>query len=110
MCLKSITVIFASYYTVGVVCLMLEINTSKIVNTVTFTVDKSSIAEAKKAATDLQKHFEKIANPKIRFQAQKQRRQSAREKVADAKAALPKTSSDLKQQRIAEKAAKTQAR
>jgi hypothetical protein len=27
---------------------MLEINTSKIVNTVTFTVDKSSIAEAKK--------------------------------------------------------------
>lgn len=26
---------------------MLEINTSKIVNTVTFTVDKSSIAEAK---------------------------------------------------------------
>lgn len=89
---------------------MLEINTSKIVNTVTFTVDKSSIAAAQKAATDLQKHFEKIANPKIRFQAQKQRRQSAREKVADAKAASPKTSSDLKQQRIAEKAAKTQAR
>ncbi|EPM7418772.1 hypothetical protein ACTPVD_004187 [Escherichia coli] len=89
---------------------MLEINTSKIVNTVTFTVDKSSIAEAKKAATDLQKHFEKIANPKSRFQAQKQRRQKAREQVADAKAASPKTPNDLKQQRIAEKAAKTQAR
>lgn len=89
---------------------MLEINTSKIVNTVTFTVDKSSIAEAKKAATDLQKHFEKIANPKIRFQAQKQRRQKAREQVADAKAALPKTPNDLKQQHIADKAAKTQAR
>ncbi|MDT7053009.1 hypothetical protein ACTM4P_21970 [Citrobacter freundii] len=89
---------------------MLEINTSKIVNTVTFTVDRSSIAEAKKAATDLQKHFEKIANPKIRFQAQKQRRQKAREQVADAKAASPKTPNDLKQQRIAEKAAKTQAR
>lgn len=89
---------------------MLEINTSKIVNTVTFTVDKSSIAEAKKAATDLQKHFEKLANPKIRFKVQKQRRQSAREKVADAKAASPKTPNDLKQQRIAEKAAKTQAR
>ncbi|WP_434666075.1 hypothetical protein ACMYSO_16680 [Klebsiella sp. B345] len=89
---------------------MLEINTSKIVNTVTFTVDRSSIAEAKKAATDLQKHFEKLANPKIRFKAQKQRRQSAREKVADAKAAMPKTSNDLKQQRIAEKAAKTQVR
>jgi hypothetical protein len=36
---------------------MLEINTSKIVNTVTFTVDKQSIAEAKKAADDLQRHF-----------------------------------------------------
>jgi hypothetical protein len=46
---------------------MLEINTSKIVNTVTFTVDKSSIAEAKKAADDLQRHFKKLENPKIRF-------------------------------------------
>ncbi|MDM3256521.1 hypothetical protein OGW12_16690 [Citrobacter sp. Cf077] len=89
---------------------MLEINTSKIVNTVTFTVDKQSIAEAKAAANNLQKHFEKLANPKIRFQAQKQRRQKAREQVADAKAALPKTPNDLKQQRIADKAAKTQAR
>ncbi|XXD08234.1 hypothetical protein ACMYSN_19235 [Klebsiella sp. R445] len=89
---------------------MLEINTSKIVNTVTFTVDKSSIAEAKKAATDLQKHFEKLANPKIRFKAQKQRRQSAREKVADAKAASPKSTSDLKQQRQAAQAGKAQAR
>ncbi|MBY5147235.1 hypothetical protein [Enterobacter hormaechei] len=90
---------------------MLEINTSKIVNTVTFTVDKQSIAEAKAAANNLQKHFEKLANPKIRFQNQKQRRQKAREQVADAKAALPKTSNDLKQQqRIAEKAAKAQAR
>ncbi|MFU0967987.1 hypothetical protein ACM26L_21655, partial [Kluyvera ascorbata] len=53
---------------------MLEINTSKIVNTVTFTVDKSSIAEAKKAADDLQRHFKKLENPKIRFKAQKQRR------------------------------------
>lgn len=89
---------------------MLEINTSKIVNTVTFTVDKSSIAEAKKAADDLQRHFKKLENPKIRFQAQKQRRQSAREKVADAKAATPKTSNDVKQQRQAEKAGKAQAR
>jgi hypothetical protein len=64
---------------------MLEINTSKIVNTVTFTVDKSSIAEAKKAADDLQRHFKKLENPKIRFQAQKQRRAKAREQIADAK-------------------------
>jgi hypothetical protein len=90
---------------------MLEINTSKIVNTVTFTVDKQSIAQAKAAADNLQKHFQKIADPKIRFQAQKQRRQSAREKVADAKAATPKTPNDLKQQqRQAEKAGKAQAR
>ena len=89
---------------------MLEINTSKIVNTVTFIVDKQSIAEAKKAADDLQRHFKKLENPKIRFQAQKQRRAKAREQVADVKAASPKSSSDLKQQRQAEKAAKVQAR
>lgn len=89
---------------------MLEIQASKIVNTVTFTVDKQSIAQAQAAANNLQKHFEKLANPKIRFQAQKQRRQKAREQIADSKSAIPKTSSDVKQQRIAEKAAKAQAR
>lgn len=89
---------------------MLEINTSKIVNTVTFTVDKSSIAEAKKAADDLQRHFKKLENPKIRFQAQKQRRAKAREQIADSKSTPPKTPNDLKQQRQAEKAGKAQAR
>ncbi|HEI8290735.1 TPA: hypothetical protein SLE00_000321 [Citrobacter koseri] len=90
---------------------MLEINTARIVNTVEFKVSKEDIALAKKAADDLHRHFEKLANPKIRFQALKQRRQSAREKVADAKAASPKTSNDLKQQqRQAEKAGKAQAR
>lgn len=89
---------------------MLEIHTSKIVNTVTFTVDKSSIAEAKKAADDLQRHFKKLENPKLRFQAQKQRRAKAREQIADSKSTPPKTPSDLKQQRQAEKAGKAQAR
>lgn len=89
---------------------MLEINTSKIVNTVTFTVDKSSIAEAKKAADDLQRHFKKLENPKIRFQAQKQRRAKAREQVADAKVSPSKSTIDLKQQRQAEKAGKAHAR
>ncbi|HAV1895838.1 TPA: hypothetical protein ACHFNR_004640 [Enterobacter hormaechei] len=89
---------------------MLEIHTSSIVNTVRFQVSKEDIAEAKKAADDLQRHFSKIKDPKIRFQAQRARRQSAREKVADAKAASPKTSNDLKQQRQAEKAGKAQAR
>ncbi|HKM95803.1 MAG TPA: hypothetical protein VJY99_03690 [Buttiauxella sp.] len=90
---------------------MLEISTSVIKNTVTFVVDKQSIAEAKKSADDLQRHFSKIKDPKIRFQAQKQRRTKAREQVADAKSASPKTPSDLKQQqRQAEKAGKAQAR
>lgn len=90
---------------------MLDINVAFIKTTVSFVVDKQSIAEAKKAATDLQKYFQKIADPKIRFQAQKQRRQSAREKVADAKVAPSKSVSDLKQQqRQAEKAGKAQAR
>lgn len=89
---------------------MLEINTARIVNTVEFKVSKEDIALAKKAADDLQRHFKKLENPKIRFQTQKQRRQSAREQVADAKAASPKTSNDLKQQRQAEKAGKAQAR
>ncbi|MDA8480485.1 hypothetical protein NNO04_17445 [Citrobacter sp. Awk 4] len=89
---------------------MLDINVASIKTTVSFVVDKQSIAEAKKAATDLQKYFQKIADPKIRFQMQKQRRQKVREQVADAKAATPKTSNDVKQQRIAEKAAKAQAR
>ncbi len=89
---------------------MFEINTARIVNTVEFKVSKEDIALAKKAADDLQRHFKKLENPKIRFQTQKQRRQSAREQVADAKAASPKTSNDLKQQRQAEKAGKAQAR
>lgn len=89
---------------------MLEIHTSSIVNTVRFQVSREDIAQAKKAADDLQKHFQSIANPKIRFQAQKQRRQKAREQIADSKSASPKTSNDLKQQRQAEKAGKEQAR
>ncbi|EMM7215952.1 hypothetical protein RS341_001513 [Enterobacter bugandensis] len=83
---------------------MLEINTSKIINTVTFTVDKSSIAEAKKAADDLQHHFKKLVNPKIRFQAQKQRRTKAREQADDARFNdKPRDTKEMKAQRAAEK-------
>lgn len=89
---------------------MLEINASRIVNTVEFKVSKEDIAQAKKAADDLQRHFSKIKDPKIRFQAQKQRRAKARELIADSKSTPPKTPSDLKQQRQAEKAGKAQAR
>lgn len=64
---------------------MLEINTARIVNTVEFRVSKEDIAQAKKAADDLHKYFQKIQNPKIRFQAQKQRRQKARQIADDAR-------------------------
>ncbi|HEY2453348.1 MAG TPA: hypothetical protein VGI71_12090 [Scandinavium sp.] len=90
---------------------MLEINASKIVNTVTFTVDKSSIAQAKKAADDLHKHFEKIANPKIRFKTQKQNKQKARQIADDSKFNTnAKNTAEMKAQRLAEKQQKQQER
>ena len=90
---------------------MLEINTSKLVNTVSFVVDKASIAQAKKAADDLQKHFAKIQDPKIRFKTMKQNQRRAAAMADNAKFnTAAKSTSDLKQQRIAEKAAKAQAR
>lgn len=90
---------------------MLEINTSKIVNTVSFVVDKASLAEAKKTVADLQKAFAKIQDPKIRFKTMKQNQRKALGQYDNAKVnTAAKSTSDLKQQRIAEKAAKAQAR
>ncbi|HCD5797103.1 TPA: hypothetical protein NDS83_002247 [Klebsiella pneumoniae] len=63
----------------------LDLNVSTLKNTVTFVVDKNSIAQAKKAADDLHKYFQKIQDPKIRFQQQKQRRQKARQIADDAR-------------------------
>ncbi|EML2793870.1 hypothetical protein RFJ14_002389 [Klebsiella pneumoniae] len=84
--------------------MMLELNVSKINNVVTFTVDKSSIATAKKAADDLHKYFQKIADPKIRFQQQKQRRQKARQMADDARFNdKPRNAAEMKAQRAAEK-------
>ncbi|MCM7399040.1 cell envelope integrity protein TolA [Enterobacter cloacae] len=83
---------------------MLEIHTSSIVNTVRFQVSKEDIAEAKKAADDLQRHFSKIKDPKIRFQAQKQRRQKARQQADAARFnAKPRDTKEMKAQREAEK-------
>ncbi len=83
---------------------MLELNVSKINNVVTFTVDKNSIAQAKKAADDLHKYFQKIQDPKIRFQAQKQRRQKARQIADDARFNdKPRNAAEMKAQRAAEK-------
>ncbi len=83
---------------------MLELNVSTIRNTVTFVVDKQSIAQAKKAADDLHKYFQKIADPKIRFQQQKQRRQKARQMADDARFNdKPRNAAEMKAQRAAEK-------
>lgn len=83
---------------------MLELSVSKINNVVTFTVDKSAIAEAKKAADDLHKYFQKIADPKIRFRQQKQRRQKARQMADDARFNdKPRNAAEMKAQRAAEK-------
>lgn len=83
---------------------MLDLNVSTIRNTVTFVVDKQSIAQAKKAADDLHKYFQKIADPKIRFQQQKQRRQKARQMADDARFNdRPRNAAEMKAQRAAEK-------
>ncbi|HBW7449839.1 TPA: hypothetical protein MFD55_003288 [Klebsiella pneumoniae] len=82
----------------------LDLNVSTIRNTVTFVVDKSSIAQAKKAADDLHKYFQKIQDPKIRFQQQKQRRQKARQMADDARFNdKPRDAAEMKAQRAAEK-------
>lgn len=83
---------------------MLEINTARIVNTIEFKVSKEDIAQAKKAADDLHKYFQKIQDPKIRFQAQKQRRQKARQIADDARFNdKPRNAAEMKAQRAEEK-------
>jgi hypothetical protein len=90
---------------------MLEINASKINNVVTFTVDHNSLREAKKAGDDLQKYFQSIAEPKLRFKQIRERQRKAAAMADNAKFnTSPSSTSELKQQRIADKAAKTQAR
>ncbi|EPR8404651.1 hypothetical protein RE003_004896 [Klebsiella variicola] len=82
----------------------LDLNVSTLKNTVTFVVDKNSIAQAKKAADDLHKYFQKIQDPKIRFQQQKQRRQQARQIADDARFnSGPRNAAEMKAQRAAEK-------
>lgn len=82
----------------------LDLSVSTLKNTVTFVVDKSSIATAKKAADDLHKYFQKIQDPKIRFQQQKQRRQKARQMADDARFNdRPRNAAEMKAQRAAEK-------
>lgn len=83
---------------------MLDLSISQLKNTVTFVVDKQSMEQAKKAADNLKRYFEKIADPKIRFKSQKQQRQKARQMADDAKFnTSPKNTAEMKAQRAAEK-------
>ncbi|HCT6499261.1 TPA: hypothetical protein OT492_001945 [Klebsiella pneumoniae] len=82
----------------------MPVNTVLAVRLLTFVVDKSSIATAKKAADDLHKYFQKIQDPKIRFQQQKQRRQKARQIADDARFNdKPRNAAEMKAQRAEEK-------
>ncbi|MEQ0344091.1 hypothetical protein ABLV62_14115 [Klebsiella sp. JB_Kp040] len=87
---------------------MLELNVSKINNVVTFTVDKSAIAEAKKAADDLHKYFQKIQDPKLNFKRFNQNMKQAQKTVEKASKAASKPRDNS--QREAERAAKAKAR
>lgn len=83
---------------------MLEIQASKINNVISFTVDQNSLREAKKAGKDLQKYFQSLADPKIRFQTQKKNRQKARQQADDARFNdKPRDTKEMKAQRAAEK-------
>lgn len=90
---------------------MLDINVASIKTTVSFVVDKQSMALAKKAGEDLQKYFQSIAEPKLRFKQIRERKRKAEALADNAKFnTSPSSSSELKKQRIADKTAKTQAR
>ncbi len=90
---------------------MLEINASKINNVVTFTVDHNSLRVAKQAGKDLQKYLQSIAEPKLRFKQIRERQRKAEALADNAKFnTSPSSTSELKKQRIADRAAKTQAR
>lgn len=89
---------------------MLEIQASKISNVISFTVDHNSLREAKMVGKDLQKYFQSLAEPKIRFKTMKQNQRRAEALADDAKLKNAVKSSEAKQQRIADRAAKTQAR
>ncbi|WP_239692794.1 phage baseplate protein [Enterobacter roggenkampii] len=51
---------------------MLDINVASIKTSVRFVVSKEDIAEAKRAASDLKKAFEKIQDPKMNFKRMKE--------------------------------------
>ncbi|HGF6116499.1 TPA: hypothetical protein ACF2UK_003346 [Escherichia coli] len=87
---------------------MLEINTSKIKNTVTFSVDKDSLKKAKDSITGLKEFVENIKPAKLRFDTVTKGYKKAQSEVD--KIAQQKAKNEKQNQRAQAAAARAQAR
>lgn len=87
---------------------MLEINTSKIKNTVTFSVDKDSLKKAKDSITSLKEFSENIKPAKLRFDNVTKGYKKAQNEVD--KIAQQKAKNEKQNQRAQAAAARAQAR
>ncbi|MEN8481738.1 hypothetical protein V7J50_13595 [Escherichia coli] len=87
---------------------MLEINTSKIKNTVTFSVDKDSLKKAKDSITGLKEFVENIKPAKLRFDTVTKGYKKAQNEVD--KIAQQKAKTEKQNQRAQAAAARAQAR
>ena len=87
---------------------MLEINTSKIKNTVTFSVDKDSLKKAKDSITSLKEFAENIKPAKLRFDTVTKGYKKAQSEVD--KIAQQKAKNEKQNQRAQAAAARAQAR
>ncbi|MCN6612948.1 hypothetical protein MLU36_15905 [Escherichia coli] len=87
---------------------MLEINTSKIKNTVTFSVDKDSLKKAKDSITGLREFVENIKPAKLRFDTVTKGYKKAQSEVD--KIAQQKAKTEKQNQRAQAAAARAQAR
>lgn len=87
---------------------MLEINTSKIKNTVTFSVDKDSLKKAKDSITGLKRFAENIKPAKLRFDNVTKGYKKAQNEVD--KIAQQKAKTEKQNQRAQAAAARAQAR
>lgn len=87
---------------------MLEINTSKIKNTVTFSVDKDSLKKAKDSITGLNEFTENIKPAKLRFDTVTKGYKKAQNEVD--KIAQQKAKNEKQNQRAQAAAARAQAR
>ncbi|EOM6458353.1 hypothetical protein ACMH1U_002032 [Escherichia coli] len=87
---------------------MLEINTSKIKNTVTFSVDKDSLKKAKDSITGLKEFTENLKPAKLRFDSVTKGYKKAQSEVD--KIAQQKAKNEKQNQRAQAAAARAQAR